>query len=294
MNLDHLAVFVDLAETLNYRKTAERKHISQPAVTQAIKSLEKEINVNLFSRSRSGVAITSEGQIFYNDIKPVINNYFKAIQHVQTHDNDRQKLTIGLTSSPSEEQIFPNLLHYYFNKHPRVKIFLQSSNHNQLKKELVNEECDIILCTIDDLKESSQINYVELTKGNFSAVVPKSNPLAKKKILKLQDLNNSSLILLDSGWCPPKQLELQQLIIKTNHNLDLSYVNDVSTAYLMCKSGLGISIMPDFIAGQNTDLISVIPIDYGVQLSYGIGLLNSQHPICLNKFIQFIKENYSR
>lgn len=46
MNLDHLAIFVDLAETLNFRKTAYRKSISQPAVSQAINSVENEMALN--------------------------------------------------------------------------------------------------------------------------------------------------------------------------------------------------------------------------------------------------------
>lgn len=294
MNFDHLAIFVDLAETLNYRKTAERKHISQPAVSQAIKSLEKEIGTTLFSRSRSGVAITLDGQIFYDDMKPIINSYYKALQHVQTHNSKKQKLTVGLTSSPNENQVLPELLNYFSNKYPQIKIFLQTSNHNTLKKSLLNEECDIILNTKDDFNEYKQIDYIELVKGAFSAVVPKTNPLSRNQALKLEDLNNTSLILLDSGWCPPRQFELQQLLIKKNSSLDLTYVNDVSTAYLMCRSGLGISIMPDFIAGYDTDLISVIPIDYDVQLSYGVGILKSHRSVCINKFIEFLRQNYSK
>ena len=68
MNLDHLKVFIDLAETLNFRKAAEREHISQPAVSQAIKSIENEIGVKLFKRSRSGVTITKDGEVFFHAI----------------------------------------------------------------------------------------------------------------------------------------------------------------------------------------------------------------------------------
>ena len=51
MNLDHLEIFIDLAETLNFRKTAYRKNISQPAVSQAISSIENEIGVHLMKTS---------------------------------------------------------------------------------------------------------------------------------------------------------------------------------------------------------------------------------------------------
>ncbi|MBP2058226.1 DNA-binding transcriptional LysR family regulator [Lactobacillus colini] len=290
MNLDHLAIFVDLAETLNYRKTAERKHLSQPAVTQVIKSLEKEIGTMLFARSRNGVTITTDGRIFYQDLKPIINSYYKALQHVQTHDNQKQKLTIGLTFSPNETTFLPELLQYYTFNHPNVKVFLQSSNHNDLKHSLLNEDCDLILNTKDDFQELQEIKYVELTSGHFSAVIPTTNPLSIS--LNLEELDNNSLILMDSNWCPPKQFELQELLIKKTSNLDISYVNDVSTAYMMCKSSLGISIMPDFIAGKSTDLVSIVPINYSVKLSYGIGILNSRYKDYLVDFISFLKKEF--
>lgn len=98
MNIDHLSIFVDLAETLNFRKTAYHKNISQPAVSQAINSIENEIGVKLFNRSRSGVTITSKGKVFYEDIKPLLNTYYKSVQEVQQIDNIKTLLTIGMTN----------------------------------------------------------------------------------------------------------------------------------------------------------------------------------------------------
>ena len=292
MNLDHLEIFVDTVETHNFRKTAERKYISQSAVSQTINSIEHEIGVKLLSRSRNGVEPTQDGLVFYQDAKSLLNSYYKALQNVQSHNKEKQKITIGITSSPNENQFLPDILQYYNFKHPHLKIFLQTANHGMLKKQLFNEDCDIIFATKDDFTNLQQIEYIELTTGHFCAVVPKTYSLSNKIQLEPKDLNNTNLIMLDSGWCPPKQFKLQQLITRSNSNLDISYVTDVSTAYLMCKSGLGISIMPNFIAGKSTDLVSIIPINYDSDLSYGIVKLKSNHASCLSKFISYFQKSF--
>ncbi|MCT6891216.1 MAG: LysR family transcriptional regulator, partial [Lactobacillus sp.] len=133
MNLDHLEIFIDLAETLNFRKTAYRKNISQPAVSQAISSIENEIGVHLFKRSRSGVELLAKGKILYENIKPLINTYYKSIQEVRQSNGEDTLITIGLTNSPYEQNFLPELLPKFQSAHPQTKIFLQNYDHLQLK-----------------------------------------------------------------------------------------------------------------------------------------------------------------
>jgi DNA-binding transcriptional LysR family regulator len=61
VDVRRLRLFVALADTLSFRATAERMHLSQPAVTRALASFEAEIGVKLFHRDRRHVAITAEG-----------------------------------------------------------------------------------------------------------------------------------------------------------------------------------------------------------------------------------------
>lgn len=289
MNLDHLKVFIDLAETLNFRKAAEREHISQPAVSQAIKSIENEIGVKLFKRSRSGVTITKDGEVFYHDIKPLLNSYYKSVQQVQRlSKNDKSNLTIGLTATPHEQQFLPKILPPFCQKHPKIKFFLQNDSHDQLTQQLLNEDCDVIFTTKDDIINYPQINYTELLTGSFCAVVPKINRLSSKTKLEIEDFNQNNLILLDNNWCPPEQLKIQEKIRKTNDQADLAYVSNVSTAYMMCTAGLGVSIMPTFIAGHPTDLVNIIPINSNPELSYGVASLTDNKNFNVTEFKKYL------
>lgn len=80
MNFEHLKVFVNLAETLNFSRTAIEMNLSQSAVSQIISSMENELNFFLFKRTRKEVHLTESGREFYHSIKPLLNVYDKSVQ----------------------------------------------------------------------------------------------------------------------------------------------------------------------------------------------------------------------
>lgn len=65
MNIDHLKIFINLAETLNFSLTAKTLNLSQSAVSQAIKSIENELGFSLFKRTKRQVRLTKSGTLFY-------------------------------------------------------------------------------------------------------------------------------------------------------------------------------------------------------------------------------------
>lgn len=294
MNINHLEIFIDLAETLSFRKTAYRKNVSQPAVSQAIISVENEIGVKLFSRSRSGVKLLSNGQLLYEDIKPLLNTYYKSIQKVRQIEEKKDSLTIGMTASPNEATFIPSILPKFCQLYPGIKIFLQNYDHTHLKHQLINRDCDVILITKDDINEKKNIAYVEALTGRFNAVVPVTSPLVKMETIAISDLEKQSIIFLDNNWCPPEQLRLQEIIRHEVLLKDISYVNNVNTANIMCESGLGITVCPDFICGSANQFIKPIPIDYKFKLSYGVAFLkdNTNKPISL--FTSFFKKQFKQ
>ena len=64
MNTDKIKIFLDLAESLNFSRTAQNMNITQSAVSQSISSLERYLNTKLFYRSRKEVNLTPAGQLF--------------------------------------------------------------------------------------------------------------------------------------------------------------------------------------------------------------------------------------
>lgn len=78
MNTFQLSCFLAVAETLNFARAAEQLHVTQPAVTQQIHSLEKELGVTLFHRTTRIVRITGEGLAFLGDARRMVDISIQA------------------------------------------------------------------------------------------------------------------------------------------------------------------------------------------------------------------------
>lgn len=293
MNLDHLTVFLDLAETLNYRKTAERQNISQPAVSQSIKSVEREIGIKLFNRSRRGVKLTASGRVFYADLKPLMNSYYKSVQEARNRANQNAfSLTLGFTDTPYEKNFLPDLVSRFHRTYPKIKIYFQSYDHNLLKRQLYSQDCDLILATRDDFKDLAAIKYVPLLKSTFIAEIPNNNKLANKSSLHLGDFDYNKIILMDNNWCPPEQYKIQEEIRKSNWHLDISYVNNVSVSDLMVHCDLGITVMPAFISGRSDERVKKIPIVSDADLNYGLVRLKGNNSKAVLSFIHMAQSYF--
>ena len=78
MNTMQLSCFLEVAETLSFARAAEKLHVTQPAVTQQIQSLEAELNVKLFRRTTRTVELTQAGLVFLGDAKTMYEISGKA------------------------------------------------------------------------------------------------------------------------------------------------------------------------------------------------------------------------
>ena len=83
MNTFQLTCFLAVAETLSFARAAEQLHVTQPAVTQQIKSLEKELNVKLFRRNTRTVRMTMAGSAFLEDARHIVSLSRRAVKRFE-------------------------------------------------------------------------------------------------------------------------------------------------------------------------------------------------------------------
>ena len=100
MNTFQISCFLAVAEHLNFARAAEQLHVTQPAVTQQIHSLEKELGVSLFARTTRSVRLTQEGRLFLQDARQLFHLATRAKARFQNASTWRWGVTVTPASFP--------------------------------------------------------------------------------------------------------------------------------------------------------------------------------------------------
>ena len=148
INFELYKVFHEVATTKSISKAAENLLISQPAVTQSIKTLEDQLGGKLFIRTPKGVILTNEGEELYKYIKEGMNYFINGTNKFSSLKNlDSGVINIGATTVISEHYLMP-YLDTFHTKYPNVDINIHNDLTDNLIKELRNGNLDIIIINI--------------------------------------------------------------------------------------------------------------------------------------------------
>jgi len=228
MHIKQLECFVNLAETLSFSRTAELLYITQPTVTHQINTLEDELSLKLFVRTKRKVEITPAGASFYNDTKYILTRINIAISKAKSYAQAfESNLSIAYDGNV-EVKYLPDILRMYKGKFPHVHPYLKIADYKEKINLFTNYNYDLIFTVKESIDGLSDADYLELFEGRFVCVLPKDHPLSCKANIKITELQNQSLILLDPLKCPSEMARVQK---------DIQIKCPKSTVYL-CDSAL--------------------------------------------------------
>ena len=115
MNSKQLACFIEVAESLNFTEASSNLFLSQPAVTYQIQTLEEEIGVPLFVRSKKSVSLTPAERNFYTDAKEIFSRMLLAkSKAINSGKNFSCKIAIGYSGTSIEKIFLPKKLYKGF------------------------------------------------------------------------------------------------------------------------------------------------------------------------------------
>ena len=164
VNFELYKVFYEVANEKSISKGAEKLLISQPAVTQSIKTLEAELGGQLFIRTPKGVVLTNEGEILYNYIsegmKYFINgtNKFTSLKEMESGT-----INIGSTTIISEQYLMPYLKHFH-DMYPNIIINIINDLTDNLIKKLRNGDIDILIISMNNNDSIKDLDITTITE----------------------------------------------------------------------------------------------------------------------------------
>jgi len=172
VNFELYKIFYEVANSKSISKGAENLMISQPAVTQSIKTLENELGGKLFIRTPKGVILTNEGVELYNYIKEGMNYFINGTNKFMSLKNlNTGTLNIGSTTTISENYLMPYLKKFH-ELYPNININITNDLTDNLLKDLRNGNLDIIIINIPstNIKDTDICNLTSLEDifvGNY-------------------------------------------------------------------------------------------------------------------------------
>ena len=289
INFELYKVFNEVATAKSISKAAENLLISQPAVTQSIKTLEDQLGGKLFIRTPKGVILTNEGEELYKYIKEGMNYFINGTNKFYSLKNlESGVINIGATTVISEHYLMP-YLDIFHRKYPKVSINIHNDLTDNLIKELRNGNLDIIVINVpsNNIKDIDIYNLTSLEDIFVGNIKYKD-----KKYNTIKDLLQEDILL-------------QKLpsVTRTNFNNYLKENNLVCTPKMevvshslltgLTENGFGISLLTkNFIRDklENT-LYEIKTKEQLPERTLGYAIKNGNIPsFTTTKFIEILKK----
>lgn len=203
MDTERCREFVVLAQTCNYLQAADQLFISQSSLSKHIKSLERELGVELFNRTTRHVRLTEHGRVFLPFARKLASTAHDAEAALSyATDNERRVLDIGSIPVMVPYGI-TDLLHRFEHDHPNVRLKITEGEAEQLKDLLRKRAIDLAFIREwsdgTDHDEDAEFATSVFAKDRLAAVLPISHPLASRSSIRLSDLANDEFLLLPQG-----------------------------------------------------------------------------------------------
>ena len=255
INYELYKVFYYVATTLSFSEASKQLFISQSAVSQSIKALEKKLDQSLFIRSTKRVQLTPEGEILLRHVEPAMNLIKRGEAQIIDVASTGGQIRIGASDTICRYFLVPYLKRFH-QEFPNIHIKVMNQTSLRCVDLLETGQVDLIVT-----------NYPNTNLGNVASIKKISNFkdvfIANQEFAELKDRKLSYRELLDY---PILMLERKSTTSEFLHNLfqqqqlDLVPEIELSSNDLLidlAKIGLGIAFIPDYCVPQDGDLFIV-------------------------------------
>lgn len=237
-----LITLLKVYETGNYTRAAEKLSLTQPAVSQHIKQLERELNVTLFDRTGSKIRPTPEGQLVIQYAERVASLYETLLQSLVDRRHTIDRLRVGVTHT-SESNLVSEVLAKYTEQNDNMKITIQTDTISSLYDMLKTYKIDIAI--VEGGVTDPSIKSVMLDTDCLVLAVSNDHPLAKKNMVTVEELKQERMILRlpNSGTRNLFSASLESRSLSLDDFNVVLEVDNIATIKDLVRRNYGVSIL---------------------------------------------------
>jgi DNA-binding transcriptional LysR family regulator len=259
IDLRQMRYFVCLAEELHFGRAAERLGIAQAPLSQQIKLIEERLGVALFHRTTRRTRLTAAGQTLLRHAREILDATDRAVAHTRAMAGEATGRITVAGVNVAMTHVIPPILAEFRKRWPAVIVdILPLGTAEQLRTLETGE------ITVAFIRPTEQVAYMQvetiLSEG-FVAALPRGHHLTAKSEIALRDFVGESLIgyapILGANYATIMMTALRKAGLQTRVVRECTHTMAVAA---QVASGLGVAIMPSWIANISSPYLEFRPI----------------------------------
>lgn len=240
-----METFLCVCRCMNFTRAAEELHITQPAVSQQIRFLEKHYKTKLFCYEGKRLMLTDAGRMLKSAASAMMQDELKLQERMLTSEEGIHDIRFGATKTAAET-VMSRLMRKFLMKYPEIQIHMEVSDNDTLLEKLDRGELDFVLT--EEYFPKGEYDFLPYIKADFIAVCGKTYPLYKNasgKGFSLEELFEERLFIREEDAGVRKALETY--LESQNHSLQefikTVEIGDFQTTKELTKMGCGITFL---------------------------------------------------
>ncbi|MEH7334631.1 LysR family transcriptional regulator [Neobacillus drentensis] len=297
MQIEQLEYVIEVAKAGTISTASKNLHVTQSAVSQSISSLEEELGVTLFHRSRTGTLPTEEGD-------KVIQKAYEIIMKIQELKLEMQSVKmvvkgeLKLASIPTFMTFLLNPLAAFKADFPNVNLEIKEQETQEVVNSVNQGHVDIGMIAIHEgLKDKTEdLEFLPLIKGEMKVYVHKNSPLAIYDTVTPHDLINQTIVMYDGDYV---KWFVNNFLHQFGHLNILFKSNNTDVIRKAVLKNLAITFSPDWYPSNHElpskDKIKMLHIinHHPVNMAFGL-VYSKKRPLSASsaKFIKYVEKAF--
>jgi DNA-binding transcriptional LysR family regulator len=195
LDYHRLKIFKVVADVKSFSRAGELLFLSQPTITHQIRKLENNLGVILFERSKNGIKLTPAGELFYQHVSKILEDYAKLEDELSKFKRDFYKNLIIGASSTIGEYLIPPFIREFYKKNPEIKINLFIGNSKEVEEGISSKSFYIGL--VEDEVSKEKYQKVKFFRDEIILIASKDMKIEDE--IGIEDLKNYNFVFREEG-----------------------------------------------------------------------------------------------
>jgi DNA-binding transcriptional LysR family regulator len=243
MRIEQLEYLAAVNRYGSLRRASEKLHVSQPALSEAVRRLERELGVTLLDRHRSGARISLAGRELLQPIVDVLESVARLNAAAGGQLATRRLLRIGTVNAGTAALVLPAVSAFQ-TQHPASTIEVRNLQQDDIQVSLAEGTLDVGLVNLLDGDDvPPELELIPLLVGRPVAVIPTSHPLAGHIEVSADELRAERFVAMRAGYL---MYRFAHRLFGSDLPAEWHSADGAEMGKMMVAEGVGIAVLPDY------------------------------------------------